>query len=108
VTEGALSFHAVKHHLSYRFMGYTSKLNQVTYFDSDMSENVTCERIKTGGIINNLLAPLSVVLEIQDLNEISCTGVSTDGSNHDSLKAFPTMIQYSNKVHGIKSKLAPE
>lgn len=87
-TEGALSFHSVKHRLSCRYMYCTSKLNQIIYSDSEISKKVTYVRTKTV-IVNNALAPHSVSMAIQDLHEISCLCVSTDGSNHSSLKLFP-------------------
>jgi hypothetical protein len=101
-TEGALSFHAVKHHLSYISMDCTSKLNQVIYSDSEIAKKVSCARTKTEAIVNNVLAPHFVAMAIQDLNKISCFGISTDGSNHDSQRLFLVVIQYFHKVHGIK------
>jgi hypothetical protein len=38
VTEGALSFHAINHHLSCRSMGRISKLNQVIYSNSEIKK----------------------------------------------------------------------
>jgi hypothetical protein len=55
--------------------------------------------------VNNALAPRSVSVAIQDLNEISCSAVSTGGSNNGSLKLFPVLIQYFHKIRGIKSQL---
>jgi hypothetical protein len=52
-----------------------------------------------------VLAPNSVAMAVQDLNETSGLGVTTDGCNHGSLELFPILIQYSYKVNGIKSKL---
>jgi hypothetical protein len=57
-------------------------LDQIIYSDSEVSKKVTCARTKTEGIVNNVLAPHSVAVAIQDLNEISCLGVSMDGSNY--------------------------
>jgi hypothetical protein len=89
-------------------MDCTSKLNQVIHSDSEIPKKVTCARTKTEDTVKNMLAPHLVA--IQDLNEITCIGVSTDGSNHGSLKLFPVVIQFmvqnqSHEVHGMKSKL---
>lgn len=51
-----------------------------------------------------MLVPHSVTMAIQDLSEISCLGVSTDGNKHGSL-LFPVVAQYFHEVYGIKSKL---
>jgi glycyl-tRNA synthetase (class II) len=83
-TEAARSFHAVKHHLSHRPMECISKLNQFIYSNSEIPKNVTCARTKT--TVNNMIALYLVAMAIRDLNEVSCLGVSTDGSNHSSLK----------------------
>jgi hypothetical protein len=42
---------------------------------------------------------------IQDLNELSCLGVSTDDSNHGYLKLFSVVTQHFHKVRNIISKL---
>jgi hypothetical protein len=47
-------------------MDCISKLNQVLYFDSEMSKKATCAGTETEAIVNNLLAPHSVATEIQD------------------------------------------
>jgi hypothetical protein len=52
-----------------------------------------------------MLVPHLVAMAIQDLNDISCLGVSTDGSNHGLLTLFCIRIQQFHKVHGIISKL---
>jgi hypothetical protein len=44
-------------------------------------------------------------MEVQDLNDISCLGVSTDYSSHGSLKLFSVVVQYFYKVYGTESKL---
>jgi hypothetical protein len=83
----------------------TSKLNQAVYPNSETSKKVTYAGTKTEAIVNNQFAPYSVAMAIQDLNEIYCSGVSTDGRNHASLKLFHVVIPYFHKVHGIKSQL---
>lgn len=71
-TEGAWSFHAVKHHLPYRSKDFSSKLNQVIYSDSGIVEKVSGARAKTETIVNRFLVP-----------EVFCLGVSTDSNNHE-------------------------
>jgi hypothetical protein len=69
---------------------WTAVPNQIKlyeYSDWGISKKGTCARTKTEDTVNNVLAPHSAVMAIQDLNEIlSYLCVSTDGSNHDSLK----------------------
>ena len=77
--EGALCFHTVRHHQSYKSMDCTTKLKKVVYNDS--------------AIINNVLAPHSLEKICQDLKFISHIGVATDSSNHAALKMFPIVIQ---------------
>jgi hypothetical protein len=66
---------------------------------------MACARTKIEAIINNVLAPNSVAMVVQDLNEIFGLGVSTDSRNHGPLELFPIVIQYSHKFNGIKLKL---
>jgi hypothetical protein len=51
-------------------------------------------------LYHNLLAPYSVAMATEDLNEIPCFSVSMDGSNHGSLKISPVMIKYFHEVCG--------
>jgi hypothetical protein len=61
---------AIKHDLPQRSMDCTSELNQVIYSDSEISEKVTCARTKTKALLNKVLAQHSVVMVIEDINEI--------------------------------------
>jgi hypothetical protein len=57
-------------------------------------KTVTAARTEAEAIVKNFLAPRSVGMTVQDLNEISCSGVYADGSSHGSLKLVPVVIQY--------------
>ncbi|XP_042311019.1 uncharacterized protein LOC121924036 [Sceloporus undulatus] len=104
--EAALAFHTVSHHSLYRSMDCTPKLNAEIYCDSDIAKNMSCVRTKTEAIINKILGPHSVDVTIQCLKEISCFGITTDGSNHLSLKMFPILIQFFDyKAGGIQSRV---
>lgn len=104
--EGALAFHTVRHHSSYRSMDCTPQLNQTIYPDSEVARKVSSARTKTECIINKVIAPHAIDITIECLRGISCFGVSTDASNHGHMKIFPLLIQYFDyKVGGIKTKL---
>jgi hypothetical protein len=49
-------------------MECTCKLNQVIYSDSKIARKVSCARTEIQVIENNIFAPHSVAMEIQDLN----------------------------------------
>jgi hypothetical protein len=69
-----------------------------------MKKHNLCKN-KSKDTVNNVLAPHSVVMAVQNLNEMSFLGFFTDGSNHTSLKLLPVVINYFHKVHGIKPEL---
>ena len=49
---------------------------------------------------------IDVVLKSFEENDIAYFGVTTDGSNHNELKLFPIIIQYSDwRKSGLQSKL---
>jgi hypothetical protein len=58
--------------------------------------------------MNNVRASHLITVASQDLNEMSCLSVSTDGRNCGLLKLFPVLIQCFHKVYGIKSQLTGE
>lgn len=92
--EATLLYHAVKNHLSYKPMNCTSKLNVKYIVILILLKKVLCARLKSEAIIINSLAPLSVDWHestVQYLEEISCFGVCTDGSNHGLQKVFPIL-----------------
>jgi uncharacterized protein YpmS len=82
---------AIKYYLPQRSMDCTSELNQVIYSDSEISENLTCARTKTKALLDEVLAQHLVDNSNSDIN-ISCLCVSTNDSNHGSLKLFPVVI----------------
>jgi hypothetical protein len=49
-------------------MDCTSKLNQVIYSESEIAKKFSCPRTKAETIVNNMLAPHSVAMAIQNLN----------------------------------------
>lgn len=104
--EGTLAFHAVKHHHSYKSMDCTCGVLTAIFPDSELARKVSCARTKTEAIVNSVLAPHSVDVVEKALSHIRYCGVSTDGSNHGSVKLFPILLQYFDwKNGGLQSKL---
>lgn len=58
--EGTLAFHTVVHHHSYRSMDCTPVILRSMYDDSNTAKKISCARIKTEAIVNNVLAPHSL------------------------------------------------
>ncbi|KAL7381146.1 hypothetical protein ABVT39_001152 [Epinephelus coioides] len=103
--EGALAFHTVKHHNSYRSMDCTSVLLKTAFPDSATTKKFSSARTKTEAIVNGVIAPHSVEVAHEALKEIQYCGVSTNGSNHGAVKTFPIIIQYFDwKKGGVQTK----
>ncbi|KAK4887178.1 hypothetical protein RN001_003449 [Aquatica leii] len=61
---------------------------------------------ETSGLQNfGVLEPHSLKFINKQLNEILYVGVSTDASNHNSVKMFPILIQYFDQHSGMKIKV---
>lgn len=104
-SEGALSFHTVKHHNSYKSMDCTPALIRQMCDDSDIAKKLSCARTKTEAIIDQVLSPHSINVVISALSNVPYLSICTDGSNHGSTKMFPVLIQYFEASNGIQVKL---
>ena len=106
--EATMAFHTVKHHQSYKSNDCTSTLIRKVFPDSNISKKYSCARTKVEAIVNNVLSPMTVQYALNDIQEhgVMYLGVATDGSNHQSIKLFPIVIQYFDWINGgLQSKL---
>lgn len=103
--EGALAFHIVKHHNSYKSMDCTSSLLKTVFDDSECAKKISCKRTKTESIINGVISPYSLAIILKNLENVPFLGLCTDGSNHGNTKLFPIVIQYFDMPDGIKVRL---
>lgn len=104
--EGAIAFHTVNHHMSFNSLNCTNSLNKELFSESNTAKKMSCNRTKATAIINNVLAPLSTTELMNNFQSIAFVSVSTDASNHGSIKLFPIIIQYFDyRANGITSKL---
>lgn len=101
-SEGALSFHTVKHHNSYKSMDCTPALIRQMCDDSDIAKKLSCARTKTEAIIDQVLSPHSINVVISALSNVPYLSICTDGSNHGSTKMFPELVQYFEASNGIQ------
>jgi hypothetical protein len=88
--EGTLCYHTVRHHQSFRSMDCSTKL----YSDSKISTKIQCARTKAEAIVKNEFLPHFRNILIEKLKTVSFYSVSTDSSNHKTLKVFPLITQY--------------
>lgn len=104
--EGAMAYHNVMHHQSYRSLDCLIPLMKREFPDSNICQKMACGRTKAEAIVNNIFGPHTIDLVMNDLNDISYISISTDASNHGALKIFPILIQYFDyKNGGTKCKL---
>ena len=62
--EGTMSFHVVKHHLSYRSNDRSVQLHKTIYPDPKIAKQVSCGRTKCEAILSNVIAQHSQKLVI--------------------------------------------
>ena len=93
--EAALTYHNVRHHLSYKSLDCGVKVLRTCYSDSKLIEKTQLGRTKASSIVN-VLKPHSQKLikdELQAYGGVPfCVG--TDASNHGSLKLYPVCARY--------------
>lgn len=105
-SELALTYHTVKHNLSYNSMDCTVKLNKIIYADSKTALNIKLGRTKMEALVNEVLGPYALQTLLNDLNAPNlyfC--LQTDASNRKNIKLFPLVVQYFDIENGIQNKL---
>lgn len=105
-SELALTYHTVKHNLSYNSMDCTVKLNKIIYVDSKTALNTQLGRTKMEALVNEVLGPYALQTLLNDLNAPDlyfC--LQTDASNRKNIKLFPLVVQYFDIENGIQNKL---
>lgn len=98
--EAAIAFHTVKHHQSFRSTSCTTSLVKKMIDDSQIAAKLSSAKTKTRAIAVNVVAPYCTTDFLRTLDTIPYVPVSTDGSNHRSLKLFPILIQYFDPRNG--------
>ena len=104
--ELALTFHTVKHNLSYNSMDCTNKLSRILYADSKVATKIRLARTKMEALVTDVLGPYAVEGVINDLNnEDVFYCLQTDASNKKNIKLFPLVVQYFSVNNGIQNRL---
>lgn len=104
--ELALTYHTVKHNLSYNSMDCTVKLNKIIYVNSTTASSIRLARTKMEALVTEVLGPYAIQNVIDDLNTDNlfyC--LQTDASNKKNIKLFPLVVQYFTAKNGIQNKL---
>jgi len=102
--EVASVYHNVVHCHSYSSFDCSMKLNKKLFADSDTAKKVHCGRTKAEAIVENILAPHSMKIVLEEMHDIAFA-VATDASNHGNRKMFPVAVRYFNCVEGVQNKL---
>lgn len=105
-SELALTYHTVKHNLSYNSMDCTIKLNEIIYANSPTANAIHLARTKMEALVSEVLGPYSlqnVIDAVNTDNLFYC--LQTDASNKKNIKLFPLVIQYFTAKNGIENKL---
>ena len=102
VSELCLTYHTIKHTLSYRSADCGIKLITNLFKDSKICKNLNCGRTKMEAFAQNILCPLSIKNHLKNI-ENRRFSISTDASNRGNTKMFPIAIQYFNCEIGINN-----
>ncbi|XP_063361394.1 uncharacterized protein LOC134650372 [Cydia amplana] len=104
--ELALTYHAIKHNLSYNSMDCLVKLNKIIYVDSSTATSIRLGRTKMEALVTEVLGPYSLQGVVDDLkNEDQYFSLQTDASNKKNIKLFPLVVQYFSAKNGLQTKL---
>lgn len=104
--ELALTYHTVKHNLSYNSMDCTIKLNKIIYTNSTSATGIHLARTKMEALVTEVLGPYAIQNVLDDINKNNlfyC--LQTDASNKKNIKLFPLVVQYFTAENGIENKL---
>jgi hypothetical protein len=99
--EGAWTYHVIKSNESFRSSDCASKVLR-TCFEI---ENFHCARTKCEAIATNVLAPYAEKKLQNELLDRHYVCLSTDASNHGSIKMMPIIVRYFIPTIGIQVKL---
>lgn len=104
--ELALTFHTVKHNLSYNSMDCSVKLDKIIYADSKTATSIRLARTKMEALVTEVLGPYalkSVIVDLQDENTFFCYKLTHQIKKN--IKLFPLVVQYFSLEKGIQNKL---
>jgi hypothetical protein len=96
------------HHSRYKTTDCTSVLFKRIFPASDIAHKLSSAQTKTEAIIYLILTPRATENKMQLFknNTVSYCGVTTDTRNHNAVKVFHVVIQYTEWKNGhLKSKL---
>ncbi|CAH2088722.1 unnamed protein product [Euphydryas editha] len=103
--ELALTFHTVKHNMSYNSMDCGVKLNKIIYIDSKTATNIRLARTKMEALVTEVLGPHALQTVLDELNQGVFYCIQSDASNRKNIKLFPLVAQYFTVENGIQNKL---
>lgn len=77
----------------------------MVYNHSKIAAKITLGRTKASAIAYNVLAPASIETAIKELTKGVYFSISTDASNHGSVKLFPILVRYYLPGEDLKLRL---
>lgn len=102
-------YHGLKHNHSYRSVDCGIKINSLLYSDSDIGKKIHCGRTKAESIVENILAPKSIHIVLDELgvnnNQVIPFSLANDASNKGNKKMFPVAVQYFHLEKGIQNRI---
>lgn len=99
--EGLWAYHIIKSNISFLSTDCSSKLFRECF----AINNFRSARTKTEAIVTNVLAPIAEDMLNADLKSCRFVTLTTDASNHGSLKLMPVMVRYFLPTVGVKVKM---
>ncbi|XP_023968915.2 uncharacterized protein LOC101952564 isoform X4 [Chrysemys picta bellii] len=97
-----LTYHGVKHQHSYHSQDCGSMLYRSIFTDSKIASKIHCGRTKVEALIENVLAPHSLKMVVQDIGSTPFS-IAMDASNKGSTKLFPVAVRYFTKDKGSRT-----
>ena len=102
-------YHGLKHIHSYCSIDCGMKINSLLYFDSTIGKKIHCGRTKAEAIVENILAPKSIQVVLDELGINNGKAIpfslANDASNKGNRKMFPIAVQYFHLEKGIQNRI---
>lgn len=99
--EGLWAYHTIRSNISFLSADCSSKLFRECFGIKDFHS----ARTKTEAIVTNVLAPIAEDMLNAELKSCRFVTMTTDASNHGSLKLMPVMVRYFLPTVGVKVKM---
>lgn len=99
--EGVWAYHVINANNSFKSSDCAAKIFKTCF----KLEKFSCSQKKCQAIVTGVFAPYTKQLILKDLNNCNYVSITTDASNHGSIKIFPVLVRYFIPTVGVRIRV---